>query len=113
MTSVPTETYFITDLMVTEEGQSLTTTAGKNQFSSTSSIISEPSIKHRLSVRPNPAQDLIYVDDLGVDEEVFIYDVIGKLQMNTTSRRIDISKLEQGVYFIKTKDSVPSKFLKM
>ena len=59
-----------------------------------------------INVYPNPVTDRLYID--AEVEEVEVYDVYGRLQDNKTTRQqgdeaIDVSRLNNGVYFVRIK----------
>jgi hypothetical protein len=52
-------------------------------------------------VYPNPATDKLYIETKEEDiKEIKLYDVLGKEQLSTTKKEMDISSLSNGVYFI-------------
>jgi len=57
--------------------------------------------KELLSVYPNPVNDLVNINVSGVSQ-ILVFDASGKevLNFNTTSSQIDLSSLNQGVYFL-------------
>ena len=60
----------------------------------------------RLSVFPNPANNQITLDNgQGVMKEVYVYDIMGKevrhLAVQGTLTTIDVSNLQNGIYFLK------------
>ncbi|MCD4792780.1 MAG: T9SS type A sorting domain-containing protein [Bacteroidales bacterium] len=64
--------------------------------------------ENKINIYPNPANDIIYIDFLPSDIEdaqVSFYDITGKevlsKQFNINEKKIDISELKSGVYFIK------------
>jgi hypothetical protein len=57
--------------------------------------------KVKIDVYPNPAIDKLYIETKEEDvKEIKLYDVLGKEQLSTTKKEIDISSLSNGVYFI-------------
>jgi hypothetical protein len=55
----------------------------------------------KVDVYPNPAIDKLYIETKEEDiKEIRLYDVLGKEQLSTTKKEIDISSLSNGVYFI-------------
>lgn len=71
-----------------------------------------------LNVYPNPAQDFVFVENLGTEHvSIEIFDVKGQMIMQcsipaTTNKRINVGELPEGVYYMKSKDGVQSKFIK-
>ncbi|QLH53520.1 MAG: hypothetical protein CH6_1577 [Candidatus Kapaibacterium sp.] len=78
----------------------------------------EPNV---LTLYPNPAKDYLYIDNLDKDfffSEFQIYNTLGKIvcEGKLQTNRIDVSNLEEGVYFIKISAKgkiVYQKFVKM
>jgi hypothetical protein len=83
------------------------------QYFSTS--INQVGNNNQISVYPNPANDMLYVDCKVKNATLFIIDVIGnkikQLNVESDITSIDISNLSKGVYFlnIKTADSIITK----
>ena len=85
---------------------SLSVTAQENKAFGTSKT-QEPTIEG-LSIYPNPVNNgKIYITTKSsMDKKVEIYNVIGKkvLELVVTSKEVNISNLEAGVYIIKIKE---------
>lgn len=68
------------------------------------------------SISPNPATDIINIQLPGTIDKVLIYDMSGQLQMSSTNqRRINISRLNKGMYIAKIhtqKGTITEKFIK-
>ncbi|MFI5141245.1 MAG: T9SS type A sorting domain-containing protein [Bacteroidia bacterium] len=58
-----------------------------------------------LKIYPNPAKDLlnIEVEMLNENAEIKIFDVLGNEVLNTKQKQIDVSNLQNGVYFVQVK----------
>ena len=57
-----------------------------------------------ISVYPNPVNDKLYIETEMNIEEVVVYDVFGRQQVNmTTGQQVEVSNLNSGVYFIKVR----------
>ena len=59
-----------------------------------------------MNIYPNPVNDKLYIETEIEVEEVVVYDVYGRQQVNETTRQqgsltIDITNLNSGVYFVK------------
>ena len=65
---------------------------------------------------PNPADDFIYLKNIGNSEiiNIKIFDVFGKNVLNTklNNSQIDVSKLNSGIYFLKIFDENQNVFIK-
>jgi len=63
------------------------------------------------SIYPNPVKDKLFVENTH-EEEIQIFDVQGKLVLKADDARIiDVSGLQEGVYFLKAEHKT-SKFIK-
>lgn len=62
-----------------------------------------------LSLYPNPVSNgKVYVTSkLGLDKDIFIFDVLGKLvfQINLGSKELNVAALSPGVYIIKIREA--------
>ena len=56
-----------------------------------------------IRVYPNPAQNTLYIQSAETVEQVSIYDISGRMLLQTTRQSIDISHLANGIYIIKVK----------
>ena len=58
-----------------------------------------------ISMYPNPASDIVYIDGNYSQLKVVVYDILGKQVMNKPIKNtIDISQLEKGVYVLQLSD---------
>lgn len=67
------------------------------------------------SIYPNPTSDFLHVLNANEDDkriEKRIYDMTGKVVLTTTADKIQISDLENGIYFIDIKGNKLMKFVK-
>jgi len=73
-----------------------------------------PNLKDQnLRVYPQPANDIIYIDNLEMEVNVEIYNIAGrKLLSEVTNGSIDISNLSKGMFFLKIDDFKVLKFTK-
>ena len=63
----------------------------------------DPLIENKVSIYPNPAKDILHVDNKSeVCDKLLIVDLLGEVRttMNNSTEKIDISQLEAGVYFL-------------
>lgn len=99
----PSGTYTIT---VTHKG---TLSGGSQNFSliataGSLSILSvgETQQKEVTQFYPNPAKDYIYINEIESNLKVTVYDVSGKMVLNTslTDNRLDVNSLEKGNYVV-------------
>lgn len=80
---------------------------------STQHISSEP--LPRISVYPNPSNDVIQLKGLVQNTTINIYNILGAEVLQTyyqTNTTIDISKLDNGMYFIQVKNYPAIRFIK-
>ncbi|WP_298319429.1 T9SS type A sorting domain-containing protein [uncultured Aquimarina sp.] len=66
-----------------------------------------------VSVYPNPTSDLITISGLNNIEEITIHNTLGQLVKNVkNTNTVDISDLENGIYFLETNNQLKRKVLK-
>jgi hypothetical protein len=53
-----------------------------------------------LSIFPNPANDFIYIETESTPKRTVIYTMLGTEVLKTTTKRIDVSSLSQGMYTV-------------
>lgn len=63
--------------------------------------IKDEVIENTISIYPNPTNSMIHISNKEEDKEVLLFNAIGQIIMTTNSNSIDISTLENGIYFIK------------
>ena len=64
----------------------------------------EVAVQTQLRIYPNPADDIIRIDaDISPDEEICIYNLLGEVLYCSLfeQREIDVSSLENGLYFVR------------
>ena len=81
--------------------------------------IPEISLRNSINIYPNPAEDKLFLNELGNNTIVFVYDIQGNLvksyRKNSHNNSIDISSLSSGVYILKllnNKEISVAKFIK-
>lgn len=79
-----------------------------SQLLSTDDIIVKPSIK----IYPNPVKDILNITNISDDERLEIYDTIGRKVLIYSGKRVDVSSLPKGIYFIRGQSSFIGKFVK-
>jgi hypothetical protein len=57
-----------------------------------------------IKIYPNPSSSVINID-YTENLELTLFNILGQKVLSTTSKTINISNLEQGTYFLSTKDS--------
>lgn len=65
------------------------------------SVLELPHNNKTFKIFPNPASDFIFVEKIQ-SEKIKIFDFTGKLIIETTENKIDISKFATGIYIIKS-----------
>jgi Secretion system C-terminal sorting domain len=76
------------------------------RFKGTSSVLSNKNFENisGLKVYPNPAKDFLYItSDNNTTKQVEVYDVLGKVVINTktTNTPVNVANLNRGVYVVK------------
>ena len=69
------------------------------------------SSNEQVTVYPNPAANMVQVAFAGNIININVYDVLGKEIISTKQKNVDVSSLQEGVYFveIKTNDGIVTK----
>ncbi len=57
-----------------------------------------------VSIYPNPAADKVYIETTGIIESK-LFDLLGKEIINTQKKEVDVSNLQDGIYFLSVKTS--------
>lgn len=63
-------------------------------------------------VYPNPVKNVLHIDHLNDNPKFKIHDVSGRVLIAGNGSKVDISTLENGVYFIKVENLQPTKIIK-
>ncbi len=63
-------------------------------------------------VYPNPAKDVLTINHPDSNAKFQVFDVSGRLLITGNGSKVDISKLENGVYFVQVEDLKPAKIIK-
>ena len=63
-----------------------------------------------INIFPNPSSDFIYIDN-PKQKLIIIYNSLGKIELINKNEKIDIQKLNPGIYFVKNEKQF-SKFIK-
>ena len=70
----------------------------------------------KIQIYPNPAQDFIFIDNANIDDNVNVFDVLGKhvksIRIQSQNEKIDVSTLKSGVYFARLNNGNAFKILK-
>jgi len=81
-----------------------------------SSLSVEKNISNIINIYPNPVDNQLIIDGLPNTVRVSIYNLLGKLVFSKqTSREVNVSQLQRGVYILKLNDGekeVIKKFIK-
>lgn len=68
-------------------------------------------------VSPNPATNIFVISNLELNDEIFLYNVVGKLLFKTISNgaelNIEANNLKPGIYFIMVSGLSPKKIIKI
>ena len=63
------------------------------------------SLNNLFNIYPNPTNDIINIDTKGNSQYLSanVYDIFGKLLINTSNNKIGLNKFEDGVYILEIK----------
>ncbi|SEQ80244.1 peptide-N-glycosidase F-related protein [Epilithonimonas lactis] len=70
-------------------------------YSSQIRLATDESSSSKLSIYPNPAKDLVNIDTSSKVSKVTIFSIDGKQLLEDSSTKINVSKLQSGVYLMK------------
>jgi len=69
-----------------------------------------------IQIYPTPAQDFIFIDNANIDDNVNVFNVVGKRVMSfkieTENQQLDITELKSGLYFLRLNNGQAVKLLK-
>jgi hypothetical protein len=69
-----------------------------------------------IKIYPNPAQDYLFIDNANIDDNVNVFNVVGKRVMSfkieTENQAVDITDLKSGIYFLRLNNGQATKLLK-
>jgi len=89
------------DIDQTPRPQSISFDIGSHEYLSPLSINSE-GFDTAISIFPNPTSDTFMIDLKGETlEKVIFYNQLGQKIKEVTSNEVDVSKLSNGIYFVK------------
>lgn len=73
-------------------------------------------LNDNIHIYPNPAQDYVFIDNANIDDNVNVFNVVGKRVMSfkieTENHRVDIKELKSGIYFLRLNNGQATKLLK-
>ena len=75
-----------------------------NSQNQSTTLLTEGVSDNKLILFPNPASSTVEL--IGLNDELRVYDIMGKHLYTTKNTKIDISNWEVGVYLFKSKNSV-------
>ncbi|MBA3706802.1 MAG: T9SS type A sorting domain-containing protein [Bacteroidetes bacterium] len=65
----------------------------------------EPFEQSKITLYPNPANDFVMIEGITINSQIELYNVLGEIvtkqTANSNTTKIDISELNQGIYFLK------------
>jgi len=73
-------------------------------FSENCALATEAFAMDAISMYPNPAHNILYIETQSDLKDISIFNLIGKLVLRTTTSTIDISHIPTGMYLVKFKD---------
>ena len=99
--------------MYVEEIQSDLDKRDATFYKNDAAIKSGNTISEKLIIYPNPVSDILQLQGAEADEIIKIYDTKGRLMLtNQNLDELDVSKLNSGIYFLKTSNLQTSSFVK-
>lgn len=119
ITEGPMVLHLITDDIYIDLQYNSWTSQGGGGFSYTRS--SDPNLASfdyqitELKVYPIPSKDNLYIANLLKDQNIMIFDMLGKklVEQNfVVNSSINISSLDEGIYFLKTENNLTTRFIK-
>ncbi|MBL1281072.1 MAG: T9SS type A sorting domain-containing protein [Fluviicola sp.] len=63
--------------------------------------ITDEVLKNVIVAYPNPTSSILYISNIEMSKEAFLYNAIGQIITSTKSNAIDLSILDNGIYFLK------------
>ena len=73
-------------------------------------------LNNNIHIYPNPAQDFVFIDNANIDDNVNVFNVVGKRVMSfkieTENQQLDITELKSGLYFLRLNNGQATKLLK-
>ncbi len=86
--------------------------SSKKSGDNTSDVTYTTVQESRISVYPNPVNDVISIKGLEKNEEYTIYNFAGKAVLKDKKAELNLTNLGAGMYFLKTKSNETVKFIK-
>lgn len=71
-------------------------------------ISTSSKMKSKISIYPNPFNDIVYINGIEVGSQVTVYDSSGHKQIEQTDCVVNTSRLHEGIYIFKIKNSLDS-----
>lgn len=69
-----------------------------------------------IQVYPNPAQDFVFIDNANIDDNINVFNVVGKRVMSfkieNENQQVNIKDLKSGIYFLRLNNGQATKLLK-
>jgi len=73
----------------------------------------KPMHKFEFSIYPNPSESVIYLKNYAIGSTITFFNILGEKVLETTAHEsINISSLKKGLYFLKSENFLPIKFVK-
>lgn len=73
-------------------------------------------LNNNIHIYPNPAQDFVFIDNASIDDNINVFNVVGKRVMSfkieTENQQVDITELKSGIYFLRLNNGQATKLLK-
>jgi hypothetical protein len=86
------------------------------EYSTSFTASLDDTLNNNIHIYPNPAQDFVYIDNANIDDNVNVFNVVGKRVMSfkieTENQAVDITDLKSGIYFLRLNNGQATKLLK-
>ena len=86
------------------------------EYSTSFTASLDDTLNNNIHIYPNPAQDFVYIDNANIDDNVNVFNVVGKRVMSfkieTENQAVDITDLKSGIYFLRLNNGLATKLLK-
>ena len=86
------------------------------EYSTSFTASLDDTLNNNIHIYPNPAQDYVFIDNANIDDNVNVFNVVGKRVMSfkieTENQAVDITDLKSGIYFLRLNNGLATKLLK-
>ena len=86
------------------------------EYSTSFTASLDDTLNNNIHIYPNPAQDFVFIDNASIDDNINVFNVVGKRVMSfkieTENQQVDITELKSGIYFLRLNNGQATKLLK-